>query len=178
VRTPRGREGWLYREQLARTLDASGEYVALEDVSLEDYFRRHGELAVMLGEFDGITSLTVSGGFAFTENLQLNLSMTDAQSELASNRFFALGVEHHRLPRWRLSPYVLMGAGLLEIEPRTVLVSPDTRSDRAVFAGLGLRAYLTRSFVFRTEYRNLLALTDSNDNDEFESWRVGFGVLF
>lgn len=178
VRTPRGREGWVYREQLARTLDASGEYVALEDVSLEDYFRRHGELAVMLGEFDGITSLTVNGGFAFTENLQLNLSMTDAQSELASNRFFALGIEHHMFPRWRLSPYILMGAGLLEIEPRTVLVSPDTRSDRAVFAGLGLRAYLTRSFVFRTEYRNLLALTDSNDNDEFESWRAGFGVLF
>jgi len=178
VRTPRGREGWVYRQQLARTLDETGEYVALEDVSQEDFFRRHGELAVMLGEFDGITSLTVSAGFAFTENLQLDLSWTEAQSELATNRLAALGLQHHLYPRWRFSPYVLIGTGMLDIEPRTVLVSPDTRSDRAVFAGLGVRAYLTRSFVFRTEYRNLLALTDSNDNDEFESWRAGFGVLF
>jgi hypothetical protein len=41
-----------------------------------------------------------------------------------------------------------------------------------------VRAWLTRSFVFRTEYRNWVVLTDSNDNDEFEEWRAGFGVLF
>lgn len=178
VRTPRGRVGWVYRQQLARTLDGTGQYVALEDLSLEDYFRRHGEFGIMLGDFDNITSLTVTAGFAFTENLQVDVSWTEAQSDLATNRLASIGLQHHMFPRWRVSPYILIGTGILDVEPRTVLVTPETRSDRTVFAGGGLRAYMTRSFVFRAEYRNMLALTDSNDNDEFETWRVGFGVLF
>ena len=171
-------EGWVYRQQLARTLDETGEYVAMEDIGQEDYFRPHGEVGVLLGELDGITALTVMAGYTFTENLQLNLAWTEAQSELASNRFISLGIQHHLYPRWRLSPYVLMGAGVVDIEPRTVLVAPDNSSERAVHAGFGVRAWLTRSFVFRTEYRNWVVLTDSNDNDEFEEWRAGFGVLF
>ena len=178
VRTPRGRSGWVNRQQLARTLDGTGQYVALEDVSQEDYFRRHGEVAAMLGELDGVNALTVTAGFAFTENLQLDLSWTEAQSELASNRLASIGIQHHMFPRWRLSPYVLMGAGMVDIEPRTVLVKPQSQSNRSVHAGLGLRFYLTRSFVFRTEYRNYVILTDTNDNDELEEWRAGFGVLF
>lgn len=178
VQTPRGRTGWVYREQLARTLDETGQYVALDDTSLEDYFRRHGELGVMVGEFDGVTSLSVTAGFAFTENLQVDLSFTEAQSTLAANRLTSLDLQHHLYPRWRVSPYILMGAGMVDIEPRTVLVKPDTSSNREVHAGLGLRVYLTRSFVFRAEYRNFVVLTDSNDNDELEAWRAGFGVLF
>lgn len=178
VRTPRGRIGWVYREQLARTLDGTGSYVALEDTRFEDYFRRHGELAVMVGELDNVTSLAVSVGFAFTDNLQADLSWTNAQGELATTSVLGLGVQHHLYPRWRASPYVLMGAGVVDIEPRTVLVKPDTRSDRQVHAGLGARIYLTRSFVLRAEYRNFVILTDSNDNDELEAWRAGFGVLF
>lgn len=178
VQTPRGRMGWVYRDQLARTLDETGEYVALDDTSLEDYFRRHGELGVMVGELDGVTSLSVTAGFAFTENLQVDLSFTEAQSALASNRITSLNLQHHLYPRWRVSPYILMGAGIVDIEPRTVLVKPDTSSNREVHAGLGLRAYLTQSFVFRAEYHNFVVLTDSNDNDELEAWRAGFGVLF
>lgn len=178
VRTPRGRSGWVYREQLARTLDDTGNYVALQDIGQEDFFRRHGEVAVMLGELDNVTALTVSAGFAFTENLQADLYWTEAQSDLASNRFASLGIQHHMFPRWRISPYILMGAGTVAIEPRTVLVRPDNRSERAVHAGAGVRVYLTRGFVFRSEYRNYVVLTDSNDNDELEEWRTGFGVLF
>jgi SH3 domain-containing protein len=178
VQTPRGRTGWVYRDQLARTLDETGEYVALDDTSLEDYFRRHGELGVMVGELDGVTSLSVTAGFAFTENLQVDLSFTEAQSTLATNRLTSLDLQHHLYPRWRFSPYILMGAGIVDIEPRTVLVKPDISSNREVHAGLGLRVYLTRSFVFRAEYRNFVVLTDSNDNDELEAWRAGFGVLF
>ena len=64
VRTPRGQLGWVHRQQLARTLDESGSYVALEERTLEDFFRPHGEVGVMIGELDNITSLTVHGGYA------------------------------------------------------------------------------------------------------------------
>ncbi|MFN3714847.1 MAG: outer membrane beta-barrel protein [Alcanivoracaceae bacterium] len=178
VRTPRGREGWVHRRQLARTLDETGGYVALEERSLSDYFRPHGEIGVMVGDLDGVTSLTVHGGYAFTENLQLDLMWTEAAGAFASTRLINLGIQHHLYPRWRLSPYVLLGAGHVQVEPRTVLVQPDVSSERGVHAGVGLRLYLTRGFLLRTEYRNYVVLTNDNDNDEFEEWRTGFSVLF
>ena len=59
-----------------------------------------------------------------------------------------------------------------------MLVKSDIRSDRGVHAGIGLRVYLTREFLLRTEYRNYVVLTTDNNNDEFEEWRTGFSVLF
>ena len=178
VRSPRGQEGWVHRQQLARTLDETGSYVALEERTLEDFFRPHGEVGVMVGELDNITSLTVHGGFAFTENLQVDLMWTEAAGSFASTRLINLGLQHHLYPRWRISPYVLIGVGDVRVEPRTVLVQPDIRSERGVHAGVGLRVYLTREFLLRTEYRNYVVLTTDNNNDEFEEWRTGFSVLF
>lgn len=178
VRSPRGQEGWVHRQQLARTLDETGSYVALEERTLEDFFRPHGEVGVMVGELDNITSLTVHGGFAFTENLQVDLMWTEAAGSFASTRLINLGLQHHLYPRWRISPYVLIGVGDVRVEPRTVLVQSDIRSERGVHAGAGLRVYLTREFLLRTEYRNYVVLTTDNNNDEFEEWRTGFSVLF
>lgn len=178
VRTPRGREGWVSRQQLGRTLDETGAYVALEDLSQRDFTRPHGEMGVMLGELDGVTAITVRLGYAFTENLQLDLEWAESSSSLSRTRLFSAGVQHHMFPQWRMSPYVLMGGGQVDIEPATVLVKPETSSERSVYAGAGLRVWLTRSFVFRSEYRNLVVLTDSNDNDELEEWRAGFSILF
>jgi hypothetical protein len=178
VRSPRGQEGWVHRRQLARTLDETGNYVALEERSLADFFRPHGEAGVMVGELDNITSLTVHAGYAFTENLQVDLMWTEAAGSFASTRMINLGLQHHLYPRWRASPYLLIGAGSVRVEPRNVLVKSDTRSERGAHAGVGLRVYLTREFLLRTEYRNYVVLTTDNDNDEFEEWRTGFSVLF
>lgn len=178
VRSPRGQEGWVHRRQLARTLDETGNYVALEERSLADFFRPHGEAGVMVGELDNITSLTVHAGYAFTENLQLDLMWTEAAGSFASTRMLNLGLQHHLYPRWRVSPYVLIGAGSVRVEPRNVLVNSNVRSERGAHAGVGLRVYLTREFLLRTEYRNYVVLTTDNDNDEFEEWRTGFSVLF
>lgn len=178
VRTPRGRVGWVNRQELSRTLDDTGSYVSLEEIGQADFFRRHGELGVHIGEFQGATSLTVFGGFAFTENLQANLNWTEASSNLNNYRVITGELQHYLFPRWRLAPYVMLGFGRVRIEPRVVLVRPDQQTERAVNAGAGLRLYVTRSFVFRAEYRDHLLLTSSNDNKEVDEWRAGFSVLF
>ncbi|MDF1821898.1 MAG: SH3 domain-containing protein [Alcanivoracaceae bacterium] len=178
VRTPRGQTGWVFRQQLSRTLDGTGDYVALEEIDQSEFYRAHGEFGVAIGEIDGITSLTISAGYSFTENLQADLLFSEATGSRSSTRLLSLGLQHHMFPRWRYSPYVLVGAGDIEVTPRTVLVSPEVESNRQVHAGVGVRAYLTRTFVFRAEYRTYVVLTDSNDNDELEAWRTGFSVLF
>jgi uncharacterized protein YraI len=178
VRTPRGREGWVHRRQLARTLDDTGEYVALEEIGQQDFFRAHGEVGVHIGEFDNATSLTVYGGYAFTENLQINLNWTEASDADTNYRVITGELQHYLFPRWRFAPYVMLGLGRVQLEPKTVLVDLDEETEKAVNAGLGLRMHLTRSFVLRTEYRNHLLLTSRNDNEEVSEWRAGFSVLF
>ena len=178
VRTPRGREGWVSRAQLSRTLDQTGEYVAMQDMSRQQFVRPFGEAGVMLGELDGVTSITGRLGLGFTENLQVDLEVTESSSNEASTQLLSLGLQHHMFPQWRVSPYVFMGAGTVKIKPATVLVRPETDSERSVYAGLGLRYGLTRTFAFRSEYRSMVVLTDENDNDELEEWRAGFSILF
>lgn len=178
VRTPRGRVGWVHRQQLARTLDDTGEYVALEEIDQKDFFRRHGEAGVHIGEFEQATSLTVYGGFAFTENLQINLNWTEASDAETNYRVLTAELQHYLFPRWRVAPYVMLGLGRVQLEPKAVLVKLDEETEDAVNAGAGVRLYLTRSFVFRTEYRNHLLLTSRNDNEEVNEWRAGFSVLF
>lgn len=178
IRTPRGRTGWVSRTQLARTLDETGDYVALQDIDRREFVRPWGEAGVMVGELDGIRSVTGRLGLAFTENLQFDLEVSESSSNQATTQLLSVGIQHHLFPHWRISPYVFMGGGKVEIEPATVLVRPETESERSVYAGLGARLWLTRTFIFRSEYRNLVVLTDDNDNDELEEWRAGFSILF
>jgi hypothetical protein len=178
VTTPRGREGWVHRRQLARTLDDTGDYVALRDLDQAEFFRPHGEVGVHIGEFEQATSLTLTTGFAFTENLQINLNWTEASDINTNYRIITGEIQHYLFPRWSFAPYVSLGLGRVQLENKAVLVAPEEDTEKAVNAGAGLRVYLTRSFVFRTEYRNHLLLTSRNENEEVNEWRAGFSVLF
>ena len=178
VQAPRGHRGWVSRAELGRTLDATGEYLALQERSLSDYFRPHGEFGVGVGEIAGTTALTVQGGWAFTDRLRLELAWTQANSDFASRRLLDVSLSALLAPRQRISPYVLVGTGRVKVTPRTVLVNADVRNERSVQAGAGVRAYLTRSFIWRAEYRHYVFLTDQDNNEELEQWRTGFSVLF
>lgn len=178
VRAPRGHQGWVSRAQLARTLDDTGDYVALEERELADFFKPHAEFGVLVGELDRTTALSVQAGWAFTDRFQLALSWTEANSDFASRRLLDVSLMNQFLPHRRLSPYVLIGGGRVEVEPRTVLVQSSDRSERSVHAGAGLRLWLTRGFVWRAEYRHYVFLTTQDDNEELEQWRTGFSVLF
>jgi hypothetical protein len=54
----------------------------------------------------------------------------------------------------------------------------EDRTDQTVHAGAGVRAYLTRRFIFRAEYRNYMVLTSRDDNEEVDEWTAGFSVFF
>ena len=45
-------------------------------------------------------------------------------------------------------------------------------------AGAGFRVYLTRRFVFRTEYKTYVAFTSRDDNEEIREWKAGFSFFF
>ena len=55
---------------------------------------------------------------------------------------------------------------------------PENRDENYVVSGFGIKAYLSRGFVLRGEYRSYVLFTEENDNRNLEEWKIGFSALF
>ena len=122
VETPRGRIGWVPRKALLQTLDGSGETPELQHLGHEDFTGGHWQASVLAGELDGVTSLAVGLGYRFTENLTAEAMFTQASGNFSNNKLMELNLQHQLFPRWRVSPYTMLGTGRASIEPRATLV--------------------------------------------------------
>lgn len=178
VQTARQREGWVPRHALQQTLDGTGDAPALTQLGHEDFLEGHWQASVLMGEFDGATSLSVGLGYRFTDNLIAEGMFTQSSGNFANNQMTEFNLQHHLYPRWRFSPYMMLGTGKVRIEPRATLARPANRDENMAFAGAGIKWYLARGFVLRSEYRSYVLFTEEDDNRDLEEWKVGFAVMF
>lgn len=178
VRTARDIEGWVDRVQLERTLDPTGERVQVQDATAEDYARRRWEAGLMGGDFDGANEISVYGTYALTPGLHAELSLTQVLGEFSESLLINADLLAQPFPDWRFSPYLALGTGVIDTNPRTILVQAEDRNDRISHVGIGVRTYLSRRFILRMEYRNHVIFTSRDDNEEIDEWKIGFGVFF
>jgi hypothetical protein len=178
VRTLKGKEGWVHEDTMARTLLTDGANFDSGNSDQEDFSNRAWETGVLAGDFGGATSLTLHGGWNFTNNLGAELSVTQALGNVADIRFANVSLLHQPFPEWRVSPYFKLGAGIIQTSPFTTLVQTPDRTDEIVNVGFGVKAYISRQFFIRAEYSSHTILTSRNDNDEVEEWKLGFSVFF
>ena len=180
VKTTDGKQGWVSAPALSQTLNFDDQPVALGNTTFADYQARDWELAVMAGSLDDVTALSVSAGWVLTENIVAEVVYTQALGKFSENQFFSARIKHFTFPEWRVSPYLLIGAGQIRTTPRATLVQSgdDVRTSDMLEAGIGARYYLSRNFVLRAEYTSLLALTDRDEQEELEQWKLGFSVFF
>ena len=66
----------------------------------------------------------------------------------------------------------------METLPRATLVDVIDREDNILFVTGGAKMYLTRQFILHIEYRNLSILTNRNENEKAEEWKIGFSIFF
>ena len=178
VNTVRGRVGWVPREALLATLDGSEQTPEMKSLGQEAFQAGHWQASVLMGELDEVTSLAFALGYRMTENLSAEAMFTQASGPFANNKLIDINLQHEMFPRWRVSPYVMLGTGRAKIEPRATVVTPENRDENFAFAGAGLKAYLSRGFVLRGEYRSYVLFTQEDDNRNLEEWKLGFSVLF
>ena len=81
-------------------------------------------------------------------------------------------------PDWRASPYFTLGAGTSTRSRRRRSSRRSTAPTRTAQAGVGVRTYLTRRFVFRAEYKAHVVFTSRDDNEEIREWKAGFSFFF
>jgi uncharacterized protein YgiM (DUF1202 family) len=178
IEVPRGEQGWVHREQMAQTLDIDGEAFDVPGFSIDDYTQRRWEVGVQYGDFGGANMVSAFGGYGLTENLQLELWVGQALGRFSDSEIVHFNVTHLMFPDKKVTPLFSLGAGTINTSPKATLVATTDRRDTMAVAGLGVRAYLTRRFVFRADYKAYVVFTSRDDNEEVREWKAGFSFFF
>jgi uncharacterized protein YgiM (DUF1202 family) len=178
VQVARGQEGWVHFEQLATTLELDGDAFELPALGFNDYAARRWEVGALYGDFGGANVIGTYGSRSFTPNLSGELWVSQALGRFSDSTLVTINVVHLFYPDWRASPYFTLGGGVIKTEPKATLVATTDRTDSIAQAGVGVRTYLTRRFVFRAEYKAHVVFTSRDDNEEVREWKAGFSFFF
>jgi uncharacterized protein YgiM (DUF1202 family) len=178
VQVPRGEEGWVHRDQLMTTLGLDGEPFDVPGFSVGDYSGRRWEVGVQYGDFGGANVIATYGAFSLTENISFEMWLSQALGRFSDSQMANVNIVHVMFPERRASPFFTLGAGAIHTEPKATLVATVDRQDSLAHAGVGVRTYLTRRFVFRAEYKTYVVFTSRDDNEEIREWKAGFSFFF
>jgi hypothetical protein len=178
VRTEKGKEGWVRRDQMERTLTPSGEAAQFAEAGQAEFARHRWEMGVMGGDFDNADVLTVLGAFFLTPNLGIEVSASKILADFSDSEMVDVGLVSHPFPEWRVSPFFMLGAGVIRTDPEVTLVEAEDQTDQIGHVGVGARVYLTRRFVFRAQYKNYVIFQSDDDNQEINEWKIGLSVFF
>lgn len=172
------KEGWVRREALATTLTAAGKPLDIHEPAIGDFSSRRWEMGVLGGGFSGADVISVYGGYAFNGVLSAELTLSQVLGEYSDSQLADVSLLASPFPRWRISPFFSLGSGMIRTNPQVTLVQAEDRIDPAGHAGIGVRAYLTRRFLLRAEYRHHTLFTTRDSNQEIDEWKAGIAFFF
>jgi hypothetical protein len=178
VRTEDGREGWVHRSQLERTLTPGGAPLQVAGPKPEARTEHRWEVGLATGDFGGANVVAVNGAYALTPHLQVRADVQHLLGDYSNGWLGTAGIAHIFAPQWRVSPFIGIGGGVLSISPKATLVEAEDRTDSVAYASLGVRGFLTNRFLLAGEYRSYVVFTSRDENEEIDAWTVGFTYFF
>lgn len=178
VRTARGKEGWVSRADLENTIFQDGRQVRLHDVLYDDYRSRRFEIGFAGGLLEGDFLLMARGGYRLTENLTGEITIGQASGDFSSSMLYYVSVLSEPFPEARVSPFFSLGLGHFENSPKSTLVGGIETDSSMANVAIGARAYLTRRFVLRGDYRRHVVFIDERRINEYNEVSLGFSIFF
>jgi hypothetical protein len=178
VRTADGREGWVHRAQLERTLTPGGAEVRVAGPAPDARTEHRWEVGLGTGDFGGANVVTVNGAYALTPNLLLRSDVSHLLGDYSNGWLGTAGIAQVIMPAWRVSPFLGIGGGVLSVSPKATLVQAEDRTDSVAYAAVGARGFLTNRFLLQAEYRSYVVFTSRDENEEIDEWTVAFTYFF
>jgi hypothetical protein len=179
VRTAGGVEGWVAARDMEQTVLADGSRFHYDVGDLNAFTAHRFEAgAFFYGDYGGASALSAYGAVFANPNLAAELSVGEFLGKASNGTTVDLGLVHIFYPQARLAPFVMLGTGVVRIEPKATLVQPDDRFEQSAYVGGGLRYYLTRRFFLRGEYKEHIIFTNRNQNQQVDEWKFGFAFFF
>jgi hypothetical protein len=179
VRTTSGIEGWASAHDMEQTLLADGTHFHYDVGDLNAFTAHRFEAgAFFYGDYGGASAVSVYGAVFANPNLAAEVSIGEFLGKASDGTTADLGLVHIFYPQARLAPFVMLGTGVVRIEPKATLVQPDDRTEQSAYVGAGLRYYLTRRFFLRGEFKEHIIFTNRNENQQVDEWKFGFAFFF
>jgi len=178
VTDKRGNSGWLHQDELLGLKNHQGENVTSAEVTWNDFQARDYEAGVMYGDFEGAQFYNVNIAYLFTPVFSGELSLGKALGTISDSDLIEATFISQPFPELFISPYIGIGGGIIKTKPHSVLVDSETRQDTLMSATFGLKYHLARNFLLRAEYKYSLVLTERDNNEEIQVWKIGFSVFF
>lgn len=176
VRAPRGQEGWAKREDLARTLQASGEPAPIPPYP--DFATHRWELGAGYGVYNRQNLVTGYADFALTNSLDAEFVLQQALGTIDNRYIASIGLRHTFVPEWKwASPTAGLGTGYQYIDDK-VPPKPLETHNQLAYVSLGARGFISRRFMWRVDWRSYVVFTKQNANKEPEEWKFGLSVFF
>jgi hypothetical protein len=120
----------------------------------------------------------VYGSYAFNEHLAGEVALSHLLGNFSDGQYATIGVTHVPMPEWRIQPFLSIGTGVINVQPKGTLTGTQERTDQVAYAGIGVRAYIARRFIVRGEYKEYVVFTDRDENEEDIEWKIGFAFFF
>ena len=178
VTDKRGNTGWLHQDDLLGLTTAQGEKLTSAEISWHDFQSRDYEAGVMYGDFEGAHFYNAQFAYLFTTVFSGEISVGKALGTISDSDLYEVMFISQPMPELFISPYIGIGGGVIKTKPHSVLADSEKRQDTLMSAAFGLKYHLARNFLLRAEYRYSLVLTDRDDNEEIQVWKLGFSVFF
>ncbi len=178
VESEDGTRGWMPLHAVEAAEDVTGARVSFGGAGREQWEARRIELGFMAGDFDGDPVFGVRGAWQVGEHFALETGYSHAAGTFSSTSFYFLNLQVLPFTVGRFVPFVTLGAGWMENEPKRTLVDAEPVEGWAGNAGLGARAWFARRFAVRADVRQYVFTRDVNNNDDFTEFALGFSVFF
>jgi len=178
VRTEKGVEGWAAQRDMLRTVLADGTPFKFDLGDRAGFTSHNFEMGVFAGDYGGATLVSGYGSYSLNSQLAVELAVGQFLGKFDNGVTGDLGFTHVLVPEWRISPFLMLGTGLVHVSPKATLVEPSDRTEQTAYVGGGLRFYLTRRFFLRAEYKSHVVFTNRNANEKVDEWKLGFAFFF
>lgn len=177
VRTFRGKEGWVSRADIENMVTQAGEPVRLRDILYEDYRSRRYEAGFAGGFLEDDIILMARAGYRLHENLTGEFTIGQASGNFSSTLLYYASVLSEPFPEWRVSPFFSLGLGRFNNTPKATLVGAMKTESNMANVAVGARAYLTRRFAVRADYRRHVVFIDEDRITDYNELSLGFSLF-
>jgi hypothetical protein len=178
VRTEHGVEGWASQQDMQRMVLADGSPFTFSLGDRAGFTSHRNEMGLFAGAYAGASLVSGYASVSFNSQLALEGAVGQYLGKFSNGVTGDVGLTHVIAPEARWSPFLMLGVGVVHVEPKATLVQAANRTEQTAYVGGGVRYYLTRRFFVRGEYKAHYIFTKRNQNQEADEWKLGFAFFF
>ncbi len=115
---------------MLQTVLADGEPLPLRPGDRAGFTSHRFEMGIFAGDYGGANYVSAYTSLSFNSQLAVEAAVGQFLGRYSNGVTADIGLTHVLMPEWRWSPFLMLGIGVVHIEPKATLVQPRTAPSR------------------------------------------------